>query len=107
MEPNIWMVLIGAVVGVVVTAAMVWAKGRRAEAETTAARGSAERIIEEAKKDAAAIKKEAELQAKDSVLKERAEFEKEVRDTRRDLQNQEKRLISKEEGTDTRVDSVD
>jgi ribonuclease Y len=101
------MVLVGAVVGVVVTAAMIWAKGRSAEAETTAARGSAERIIEEAKKDAAAIKKEAELQAKDSVLKERAEFEKEVRDTRRELQNLEKRLIGREEGIDKRVESID
>ena len=92
--------LIGIVAGIVATIAVVWAKSRRADADAAAAKSSAERIIEEAKKDATAIKKEAELQAKDSVLTERSEFEKEVRDTRRELQILEKRLISKEEGID-------
>ncbi|MGH7854687.1 MAG: ribonuclease Y [Candidatus Binatia bacterium] len=99
--------MIGLVGGIVVTAAVVWGRSKRASAESDAAKNSAARIIEEAKKDSAAIKKEAELQAKDSVLKERAEFEREVRDTRRELQNQEKRLIGKEEGIDKRVESFD
>ena len=107
MDQSLWMALIGLVGGVVLMAAIAWAKSKRAAAETAAAKNTAERIIEEAQKDAAAIKKEAELQAKDSVLKERAEFEKEVRDTRRELQNQEKRLIGKEEGIDKRVESID
>lgn len=107
MDQSLWMTIIGLVGGIVLTAAIAWARSKRAAAEAAAANHSAERIIEEAKKDAAAIKKEAELQAKDSVLKERAEFEKEVRDTRRELQNQEKRLIAKEEGIDKRVESVD
>jgi ribonuclease Y len=41
------------------------------------------------------------------VLKERAEFEKELREGRRELQNLEKRLIAKEEALDKRVESVD
>jgi ribonuclease Y len=97
--------LIGLVGGIVVTAAVVWGRSKRARAESEAAKSSAARIIEEAKKDAAAIKKEAEIQAKDSVLKERAELEREVRETRRELQNQEKRLIGREEGVDKRVES--
>ena len=106
-EQSLLIGLIGLVAGIVVTAALVWARSKRADAESDAAKNSAARIIEEAKKDAAAIKKEAELQAKDSVLKERGEFEREVRDTRRELQNQEKRLITKEEGIDKRVESFD
>jgi ribonucrease Y len=82
-EQSLWMALVGLVGGIVATMAVVWGRSKRAGAETAAAKNSASRIIEEAKKDAAAVKKEAELQAKDSVLKERAEFEREVRDTRR------------------------
>jgi ribonuclease Y len=82
-------------------------RDKKGKAETETAKNTAARILEEAKKDATAIKKAAELHAKDSVLKERAELEKEVRETRRELQNQERRLISKEEGIDKRVDSLD
>jgi ribonuclease Y len=98
---------IGMAGGIAIMAAVLWARSRRAGAESEAARNTAVRIIEEAKKDASAIKKEAEIQAKDSVLKERAEFEREVRDTRRELQTQEKRLIGKEEIIDKRVESFD
>jgi ribonuclease Y len=99
--------IIGLVVGIVVTGVVAWARSKRAQLEADAAKHSAARIIEEAKKDAAAIKKEAEIQVKDSMLKERAEFENEVREIRRELQNQEKRLISKEEVIDKRVESFD
>jgi hypothetical protein len=48
---------------------VAFVRGKQAGMEAEAAKNSAERIIEEAKKDASAIKKEAELYAKDSVLK--------------------------------------
>ena len=41
------------------------------------------------------------------MLEERAEFEKDAREARRELQNHEKRLIAKEETIDKRVESVD
>jgi ribonuclease Y len=97
----------GLVVGAILVALVAWLRAKQAQAQTDAAKSSAGRIIEEAKRDAAAIKKEAEIQAKDSILTERAEFEKEVRETKRELQNQEKRLISKEEGIDKRLESFD
>ncbi len=84
--------------GILLASVFAWIKSNRRACRPKQAKISAARIIEEAKKDASAIKKEAEIHAKDSVLKERAEFEKEVRETRRELQNQEKRLIGKEEG---------
>jgi ribonuclease Y len=99
--------IIGLIGGVFISGAVVWLRSKQAQAETAAAKNSAARIIDEAKTDATAIKKEAEIQAKDSVLKERAELEKEVRETKRELQNQEKRIIGKEEIIDKRVETVD
>ena len=99
--------VVGLVVGAILVGLVAWLRAKQAQAQTEAARNTAGRIIDEAKKDAAAIRKEAEIQAKDSILSERAEFEKEVRETKRELQNQEKRLISKEEGIEKRIDSLE
>lgn len=107
MEQSLIIGIIGLIGGIAVSAAVIWGRNKRARLEADAAKDSAARIIEEAKIDASAIKKEAEIQAKDSVLKERAELEKEVRETRRELQNQEKRLFSKEEAIDKRLESFD
>ena len=93
--------------GVILALFVAWIRNKQNHAELEAGKQGASRIIEEAKKDGAAIRKEAEIQAKDSILREKAEFEKEVRETRRELQNQEKRLIGKEEMIDKRVDVVD
>jgi ribonucrease Y len=93
--------------GVVLAWVFVWIRTKQTQGQLEAAKQSAGRIIEEAKKDAAGIRKEAEIQAKDNVLREKSEFEKEVRETRRELQNQEKRLIGKEEIIDKRVDADD
>jgi ribonuclease Y len=93
--------------GVVLAWVFVWIRTKQTQGQLEAAKQSAGRIIEEAKKDAAGIRKEVEIQAKDNVLREKSEFEKEVRETRRELQNQEKRLIGKEEAIDKRVDAVD
>jgi len=106
-EQSLIIGIIGLIGGIAVSAAVIWGRSKRARLDADAAKDSAARIIEEAKIDASAIKKEAEIQAKDSVLKERAEVEKEVRETRRELQNQEKRLFSKEEAIDKRLESFD
>jgi len=106
-EQSLIIGIIGLIGGIAVSAAVIWGRSKRARLDADAAKDSAARIIEEAKIDASAIKKEAEIQAKDSVLKERAELEKEVRETRRELQNQEKRLFSKEEAIDKRLESFD
>jgi len=66
----------------------------------------AERIVAEAKKDAETIKKESVLQAKENLLKTKAEFEKDTRDRKVELDNREKRIRSKEENLDKRIDSL-
>lgn len=65
-----------------------------------------ERIVAEAKKDAETIKKEAVLQAKETLLKTKTEFEKDTREKKIELDNWEKRLRLKEENLDKRIDSL-
>jgi len=62
------------------------------------------RIVDEAKKEADTIKKEAILQAKDNLLKTKAEIENETREKKAEFDNLEKRLRSKEESLDKRMD---
>ena len=62
------------------------------------------RIIDEAKKEAETIKKEAVLQAKENLLKVKTEFERDSRDRKGELDALERRLRSKEENLDRRID---
>ena len=64
---------------------------------------SAERILEDAKRESETILKEATLQAKDAVYQAKAEFERESKDKRRDLQSLERRIQQKEENLDKKV----
>jgi ribonuclease Y len=71
------------------------------------AEDKAKKTIEHAKDEADKIRHEAELQAKDLLLKTRTEFEKETKDRRQELIVLEKRLIQKEENLDRKVDIID
>ncbi len=62
------------------------------------------RIIAEAKKEAETIKKEAVLQAKDNLLKVKADLEKETREKKDELDSLEKRIRQKEENLEKRMD---
>ncbi|MBI4632754.1 MAG: ribonuclease Y [Deltaproteobacteria bacterium] len=64
------------------------------------------RIIVEAKREADTIKKEAVLQAKENLLRLKAEFEKDTRERKLELDSLEKRLRSKEENIEKRIDSL-
>lgn len=67
----------------------------------------AEQIVEDAKRDAEALKKEALLEAKDEIHSFRVEAEQEVRERRNELQRQENRLLQKEENLDRKDESLD
>jgi ribonuclease Y len=64
----------------------------------------AARIVEEAKKESETIKKEAMLQAKENFLKMKADFDRESKDRKNDLDGLEKRIRAKEENLDKRID---
>lgn len=107
LEANILSIVIGLLIGVGLSVVFVWIRRKQQQTQLQLAQNTAARIIDEAKKDANAIKKEAEIHARDSVQQERVEFDKEVRETRRELQALEKRLISKDEGLEKRADSIE
>jgi ribonuclease Y len=68
---------------------------------------TAEKILEDAQREAQAKKREAILETKDQLFKERANFERETRERRAELQRLEKRLLQKEENLDKRVDQLE
>lgn len=80
---------------------------RIAEAEIGSAEKQAERILEDAKKDAATKRKEALLEAKDEIHKLRNEADRDIKDRRSEVSRQERRLVQKEESLDRKMDSLD
>ena len=78
-----------------------------AKSKVKTAEDKAVKMVESAKTEADKIRHEAELQAKDVLLKLRTEFEKETKDRRQELIILEKRLIQKEENLDRKVDILD
>lgn len=91
--------VVGAVVGFFVRKSI-------AEAKIGGAQVAANQILEEAKREADALKKEALLEAKDEIHKLRTEAERDIRDRRSELQKQENRLLQKEENLDRKDDAL-
>ena len=78
-----------------------------AEKEIISAEDEAKRIINEAIKSSESKKREVLLEAKEEILKNRADYEKEVKERRADLQKQERRLQQKEETLDRKTDNIE
>ncbi len=68
---------------------------------------AAKLILEDAHKESFAVKKEAEVQAKDILLQSKTEFEKEHRERRKEIQQGERRLQSREETLEKRAVTLD
>ena len=77
------------------------------EKEISSAEEEGKRIINEAIKSAETKKKEALLEAKEDILKNRSEYEKEEKSRRADLQRQENRLQQKEENLDRKTEALE
>jgi ribonuclease Y len=91
--------LIGALFVLLITRS-IW-RGKIADAESLA-----ERIREEATKEATTIRKEAEIATKDELFREKSRLEEEAKEWRRELQEQEKKLDRREENLDKRTEQV-
>lgn len=107
LEINVLLGVIGFVLGGLVSSSIFLFRRKQRQIQIELERSTAARIIEEAKKEASAIRREGEIQAKDSILKSRVEFEKEVRETRREVQELERKLFRAEESLDKRIDKVE
>lgn len=78
-----------------------------AEAKISSAEQAAAQIIDNARKEAEALKKETVLEAKDEIHKLRTEAEKDIRDRRNETLRQERRLLQKEESLDKKLESLE
>jgi ribonuclease Y len=78
-----------------------------AEARIASAEEAAKRILEEAQTEAAAIKREKYLEAKEEAHRLRSDLEKETKERRLELQRIERRLIQKEENLDKKTNYIE
>ena len=77
------------------------------EREIQSAEEQAKKIINEAIKAAESKKREALVEAKEEIHRNRTEYEREVKERRSELQKQERRLLQKEENLDKKTDAVE
>ena len=104
--------IIGAVIGLLVGAVLVYVFGvlrerKQAEEDLNSARNQAKQIVNEAYKSAENKKREAMVEAKEEILKARNEYEQEEKERRADLQKQERRLQQKEENLDRKTENME
>ncbi len=78
-----------------------------AESKIQSAENEAKRLIENGRIEAENTRKEELLKAKEDALKVRNELDQEIKERRADVQQQERRLIQKEENLDKRVQSLE
>ncbi|MCS7241394.1 MAG: ribonuclease Y [Candidatus Caldatribacterium sp.] len=67
----------------------------------------AQRILEEATRQAENIKKEAFLEAREEILREKQSLEEEIQKKRKELQNLENRLLRREEVLERRMEQLE
>ena len=100
-------IIISALLGLIVGAAVGYIYLKKLnDSKVTGAKQSSELILEEAKREAEALKKEALLEAKDEVHTLRTEAEADIRERRSELQKQENRLLQREENLDRKDETV-
>ena len=103
----VWAV-IGLIVGIVIGIGVGFMIRKKiAEREISSAEEEAKRIINESIKSAESKKREALLEAKEEIHKNRTEYEREVKERRSELSKQENRLQQKEENLDKKTDALE
>jgi len=103
MTDIIWLVAgaaLGIVLGLVVMRLIVTSSQKKAQ-------HTAESLVEDAKKQAEALRREADIEAKDKALKYKQEVESENKERLREIRAAENRVSQREESLDRRVESLD
>ncbi len=77
------------------------------EAKIGSAEAEAKKIVTEAKSDAESAKKTALLEAKEGIMSQRNEFEREMRQRRAEVNRLEDRISKKEETLDKKTDALE
>ena len=109
---ELWLAILIAAVTLVVGAVIGFVLGglhrkKVAEAAIGSAEQEANKIVSDAIAAAEAKKKEAILEAKDEIHKQRTETEKELRERRNEVQRMERRITQKEETLDKKSDNLE
>ncbi len=102
MTDTLTMLAIAVGLAVVLAAAIELARRQRSQRQVRDAGDAAQRALDEARAEAEAILKEAELRGKEVVLQAQTEAERESRERRSEVQILERRLAQKEETLDKR-----
>ena len=91
------LMVVGVGIVLAVVLALVWAaiSRKRTTAQVEETRHAAERILEDANKQAAARVKEADLEAKEKLLQMRSDFDRKSQQSRDEIKAVEKRLDRK------------
>ena len=105
--PWILWLIIGLIVGGGAVGLFFYTREKNAEKSIADAEEQAKQIINEAIKNAESKKREALVEAKEEIHKNRSEYEREVKERRAELSKQERRLQQKEENLDRKIDAVD
>ncbi len=100
-------VLLGLALGAIAFFVLDRSRRVRTAADTSAAAAQAARLLEEAKTQAAAIRTETELRAKDTLIQAKAEAEQAARELRLEGVALEKRLAQREETVERRAEGLD
>lgn len=104
---DIYTVLIGIVCFGVGFAIAAWIKKRMLNQKLKDAEFEADKLIDEAKRRAETLHREADLEIKDKLLNMKSDFDSETKETRAELNQREKRLIQKEEHIDNKTNQVE
>ncbi len=83
------------------------ARKKVGEAKIGSAEAEAKKIVAEAKTDAESAKKVALLEAKEGIMTQRNEFEREMRQRRTEVNRLEDRIAKKEETLDKKTDALE
>src|SRR5690348_12000053 len=96
-------VVIGAVAGIGGTLLVL---RRSATSGIEAARRTRALLLEEARREAEATRREAQIESREQAVKLRAELEEELRDRRDGAQKLEERVLAKEDDIDRKLEEL-
>ena len=84
-----------------------WLKGKLISQKYKDAESDVARVMDDAKRSSGTLLKEAQLEAKDRLLKMKSDFDGETRETRGELKKQERRLVQKTENIEKKQESFE
>jgi ribonuclease Y len=104
---NEYIILIGIISFGVGFAIAFWIKGKMLSQKIRDSETEASRILEDSKRRAETLLKEANLEVKDRLFKMKSEFDAETKETRFEIIRRERRLSQKEENIERKIEKSD